>query len=407
MLVLPFMTFLLWSIGLLGSTSAKAQNIAAQHGFNMHLPDAKLKEEKHADKLTFYEEADKDSAKYKEAVKNDPFFGLKGMDTPRHAFIKTDGFPKPDYDPSPLGSGYYRDANEEKVTKKLSELNEALNKSAESGQAKQAGYKQHSTEHAQPDNNEAIERLENMVQAMNKKDTGSDPEMQQLNTVMDKILQAQHPEIVKEKLQQQSEKHKQDVFPVVLNSEADNASALQAKDTVTTLQQPNAFYSLEDNPRQAETQNIIQAVVQETQTLVSGSTVKLRLVNDVYINGILVPKDNFVFGTASLNGERLHIAISSIRYGENILPVALAVYDLDGMPGLFIPGAISRDVAKQSADASIQGLGLTTLDPSFGAQAASAGIEAAKSFISKKVKLVRVTVKAGYQVLLRGNSQNP
>jgi conjugative transposon TraM protein len=406
-LVLPFMTFLLWSIGLLGGTSAKAQDTTAQQGLNMRLPGAKLKEDKHANKLTFYEQADMDSAKYKEALKNDPFFGLKAMDTSRHVGARTSGYPKIDYDPSPLSGSNYRDANEEKVTKKLAELDEALNKSAEASQAKQAGYQQPAKEQPQPYHNEAIERLENMVQAMNQKDTGSGSEMQQLNTVMDKILQAQHPEMVREKLQQQSEKHKQEVFPVVLNSETDNVSALQAKDTVTALPQPNAFYSLEDNPSPAEAQNTIQAVVQETQTLVSGSTVKLRIVNDVYINGMLVPKDNFVFGIASLNGERLHIAISSIRYGENILPVSLAVYDLDGMPGVFIPGAISRDVAKQSADASIQGLGLTTLDPSLSAQAASAGIEAAKSLISKKVKLVKVTVKAGYQVLLKGNPQNP
>jgi hypothetical protein len=45
------------------------------------------------------------------------------------------------------------------------------------------------------------------------------------------------------------------------------------------------------------------------------------------------------------------------------------------------------------------------MDPSLGAQAASAGIQAAKTLISKKVKLVKVTVKAGYQVLLRDNNQ--
>jgi hypothetical protein len=34
-------------------------------------------------------------------------------------------------------------------------------------------------------------------------------------------------------------------------------------------------------------------------------------------------------------------------------------------------------------------------------QAANAGIQAAKSLISKKVKLVKVTVKAGYKILLK------
>jgi len=101
----------------------------------------------------------------------------------------------------------------------------------------------------------------------------------------------------------------------------------------------------------------------------------------------------------------LDIEIGNIRYQNSLFPVQLSVYDMDGMSGIYIPGAITRDVAKQSADRTIQGIGLTTIDPSLGAQAASAGIEAARNMISKKVKLVKVTVKAGYQVLLRDEKQ--
>ena len=72
---------------------------------------------------------------------------------------------------------------------------------------------------------------------------------------------------------------------------------------------PNAFYSLGNLIASNESPNAIEAVVHETQTLVNGSTVKLRLLNDVYINGLLIPKNNFLFGTASLNGERLNIKL--------------------------------------------------------------------------------------------------
>ena len=43
---------------------------------------------------------------------------------------------------------------------------------------------------------------------------------------------------------------------------------------------------------------------------------------------------------------------------------------------------------------------MMSLDPTLTEQVASAGITAAKPF-SVKVKLVKVTVKAGYQVLLK------
>jgi conjugative transposon TraM protein len=118
-----------------------------------------------------------------------------------------------------------------------------------------------------------------------------------------------------------------------------------------------------------------------------------------------VPKGNFLFGQAALNGERLNIKINNIRYQNSLFHVGLSVYDLDGMHGIYIPGAITRDVAKQSADRAIQGFGLTSLDPSLGEQTVSAGIETARNLISKKVKLKKVTVKAGYRVLLKDEKQ--
>ena len=103
----------------------------------------------------------------------------------------------------------------------------------------------------------------------------------------------------------------------------------------------------------------------------------------------VIPKNNFVFGTASLNGERLSIKINSIRCLNALFPVDLSVYDIDGMEGVFIPGAISRDVAKQSSDRAIQNIGYTSLDPTLKVQAATAGIEAAKTLIGKKLKLIK------------------
>ena len=62
-------------------------------------------------------------------------------------------------------------------------------------------------------------------------------------------------------------------------------------------------------------------------------------------------------------------------------------------------------MAKASADRSIQTLGVTSLSDSWGAQAVGVGVEAAKGLFSKKVKLIKVVVKAGYQVLLYDEKQ--
>jgi hypothetical protein len=49
---------------------------------------------------------------------------------------------------------------------------------------------------------------------------------------------------------------------------------------------------------------------------------------------------------------------------------------------------------------------LYSMNNSLGVQAATAGIEAAKGLASKKAKLIKITVKAGYRILLRDANQN-
>ena len=424
LLVLPFMTFLLWSLGLIGVTQSQSQ--AAHKGLNMSLPDAIAAKDSNWNKLSFYEQADKDSANYKSLQKNDPYFGLSSMDGQTDGNDTTSKWNDKayeknhlqfSYDPAPPTLQKNKDANEEKVYKKLAQLNEALNntdKEQDINQNKNLTNNNAPADTEASANTSDVERLENMMKNMQASDNAGDPEMQQINGMLEKILDIQHPERINEKLKQESQQHKDLAFPVLTSNDADNISLLQSKNASFKASsqnnqptQNNAFFSLDSKTSADETtQNVIDAEIPETQIVVSGATVRLRVNNDVYINGILVPKGQFVFGMAALNGERLTIEIKTIRYQNNILPIALSVYDMDGMEGIYMPGAISRDVAKQSADQAIQGMNIATLDPSIGAQAASAGIQAAKSLIGKKTKLVKVTIKAGYRVLLRDENQH-
>ena len=86
----------------------------------------------------------------------------------------------------------------------------------------------------------------------------------------------------------------------------------------------SAFFGLSDESSLSDNDNAIEAVIHENQILVNGAVVKLRLLNDLYINGSLIPKGNFVFGIASLNAERLEVEINSIRYNQSLYPVKLA-----------------------------------------------------------------------------------
>ena len=401
-IILPFLTFLFWSLGLVGSNQVQA---APVRGLNMQVPDAKLKENKSWNKLSFYEQADKDSARYKDAVNNDPFFH-RDNDSLSQTLSNVTNSPL-GYNPLPPD---YEDPNENKVTQKLAQLNAAINNINNDNSLM--------NNHNKTEQDKAsfqakdVDRLEHLLQSINQPDSGTDPETKQLNGMMDKILDIQHPEQVSKKIQQESEKTQKAVFPVVTKQSNSNISLLQNynqaekvenKRTVQ-LRKQNAFYSLDADITTEDKQNVIKAEVQQTQTIVSGSTVKLISATDVYVNGILIPKGTLLYGIASQNGERLNITITSIHYQNNLLPVSLSVYDLDGLEGIYIPGSLSRDAVKQSGSEAVNNIGITSLDPSLGAQAANAGIAAAKSLMNKKVKQVKLTIKAGYRVLLKDNN---
>jgi conjugative transposon TraM protein len=402
-LILPFITLMFWALGG-GSAEAHEENENTKSGFNSALPDANIKDESSLDKLSYYDKAMLDSAKRRDLLKNDPNYqqsnpidpgvvnGATNQLTPHLQGLNT----------SPYNGAAYNDPNEARIYERLNQLNQAINQpSIQNTQEDRLGF---SGSNSLPEKD--VHKLELLMKQIQSGNSTPDPELDQLNGMLDKIMSIQNPALVQEKLKQASEKNKGQVFSVVGGSKKDMFSVLENKHGEAG-QQPgnqNDFYSLDD-PEEKYTQNAIDAVVHETQTIVSGSTVKLRLLNDIYVNGKLIPKDNFVFGTAQLSGERLEISIDGIQFRKSLFPVQLSVVDIDGINGIYIPGAISRDVAKQSTDQAIQDLSFGSMSNSIGIQAAGTGLEAAKSLFSKKIKLIKVTVKAGYKVLLRDENQ--
>jgi conjugative transposon TraM protein len=186
-------------------------------------------------------------------------------------------------------------------------------------------------------------------------------------------------------------------------------ASISLLDTIEEENNGVGFYGLDDKSLPREN-NAVEAVIHQDQTIVSGAIIKMRLLNDIYINNVLIGKGSFIYGKSSINGERLLIEIKSIKSGSSIYPVNLEVYDMDGLAGIYIPGAITRDAAKRSYENSLQSVDIGSYDPSVKAKITSAGIDAAKTILSKKARQVKVFVKAGYRILLRekniSNSSN-
>jgi len=196
-------------------------------------------------------------------------------------------------------------------------------------------------------------------------DTVGDARIGRLNEMLEKVIRIQHPEAAR----------------------LATASVLSARTDEVLPADSGA--------------NVIMAVVADDQTLVAGTTIALRITDSIRVNGALFEAGQLVYGTVSISNDRLLVHVAALREGRRLYTTDLQVYDLDGIAGIHIPGVLSRDVAKQSADQGVASLNVLTADPSLGAQAASAGIQTVKSFASRKVRQVRVSVPAGYQVLLR------
>ena len=156
---------------------------------------------------------------------------------------------------------------------------------------------------------------------------------------------------------------------------------------------------------EAAGKNTIAACVQGDQTITDGQTVRLRLLEPMRVSGRTIPRNTPLVGMARLQGERLEIGIISLDHQGNIIPVELAVYDSDGQAGIFVPGSMETDAAKEIGANMGSSLGSSiNISTDAGAQLASdlgkGVIQGVSQYISKKMRTVRVHLKSGYRVLL-------
>lgn len=394
LICLPFVSLAFWALGG-GHVSDQTQTEAA--GLLLNLPDSKLKAEDPTDKLRFYEEAEKDSLQLEEWMRTDPYYRqrLDSNNRSAHELSMLTQKTASNHHYQLNNSPYSKQSTntEDELMHKLALLQEQLQPvPAPEGPSSSSDNKK---ENPFPSE---VDRLQLIMQQM--QNNGQDnSEMKAIEGTLEKILDIQHPERMKEKLKQQSTKQRHVVFPVTATKKTPATSLLDNNTNEEQFQV--GFFGIDETNKEEEESTAIEAVVHTTQTLVNGSVIQMRITGDIFINGILIPKGTNVNGKVSLNDERLEIKISSLRYGKHIFPVELEVFDMDGMTGIYIPGAISRDVAKESAQNSLQQMDILTLDPSFRAQAATAGVNTLKQLLGRKVKVVKVVVKEGHRLLLR------
>jgi hypothetical protein len=353
LVLLPFLTLFFWAMGGGKVDQTSAKDVSA-NGLNSKLPDAKLKDNSTLNKMSYYASAALDSDKLRQQMKSDPYYRkANDIDTVSFHFPKsptalTGGGIGHQLQASKLiGSSDQSSTNAAKVYQQLTALQSAISKPAAQPTTPSALYTGNSP--ASP------------VRPLKMPAAAEDPELKQMNGLLERILDIEHPErVVKKNISHQD----------------------------TSTQRFKA----------------IPAVIDGTQKITQGTVVRIKLLDTVTLGGQLIPKGQLLYGSGALYNQRLTLNLKILHRGYNIVPIDLTVYDMnDGLEGICVPEAITGDAVKDGAASGVEGMEFMSLDQSMGAQAASAGINAAKGLFSKKVKRIKAKLKNGHPLLLRVN----
>ena len=149
----------------------------------------------------------------------------------------------------------------------------------------------------------------------------------------------------------------------------------------------------------------VRACVASTQVIRAGSTVQLRLLEAVRIDGVTIPRNTPLYSLATISGMRLQVTVSSVEYGGRIFAVEAVAYDLDGQPGLNVPNSRERTALKEALASVGQTAGTSVnVTRSAGQQVLSelarGGLQASSQYVAGKLREVKITLKANHQLLL-------
>ena len=172
-----------------------------------------------------------------------------------------------------------------------------------------------------------------------------------------------------------------------------------------TLDESYVRTMLDEYAKDAVSEKTQPSVTEGTTTVTDGKEVPLRLTESMRAGGVLIPANTVLTGTARIDGERMMITVSAVQYRGSVIPVELLVYDMDGGEGISVPASDEISAVKEIAANAGSGLGSSiTMTDDAGTQLLSdlgrSVIQGTAQYVGQKKRQVKVTLKAGYRVLL-------
>lgn len=177
--------------------------------------------------------------------------------------------------------------------------------------------------------------------------------------------------------------------------------------TVVKAKRPSSSYfnTLAENEPEP---SLIKAIIDEDIKAVDGSRVRLRLLDDVEINDVFLPKGSYLYAIMSGFGQqRVKGTVKSLMVNDDLVKVNLTIYDTDGMEGLYVPNSSFRETAKDIAGGALDNSMTLNSNTSgmdnvtqWGWNAIQNAYQKTSSAISKAIKKNKVKLKYGTCVYL-------
>ena len=291
---------------------------------------------------------------------------------------------------------------ESEEAKKLAEMQEQLQKSAQKGKDLNNGTPMTEDERialSQQREKEAMEELNRaLAQARLQGQAATSPTPQSQEEQAQQSQQAQQTQQPSGgKVEGKVEINERSVKAI---DEDEEAQEVVKKVKVTS----DYFNTLCENEPEKK---LIKAIIDENVKAVDGSRVRLRLLDDIEINETVVPKGSYIYAIMSgFGSQRVKGSVKSILVDDELIKVSLSIYDTDGLEGLYVPGSAFRETSKDVASGAMSGnmnMGTTSSNNSlsqWGMQAITNAYQKTSNAISKAIKKNSAKLKYGTFVYL-------
>lgn len=165
------------------------------------------------------------------------------------------------------------------------------------------------------------------------------------------------------------------------------------------------FNTLSDNTQES---HLINAIVDEEIKVVDGSRVRLRVLDEIEIDGITLKKGSYMYAIMSgFSQQRIQGTVKSVMIGDDIIKINLSIYDTDGLEGLYVPASSFRETAQDVGSSALSnnmsfnnGMSSGNSVTQWAMQGLQNAYQRTSNAIAKAIKKNKVRVKYGTRVYL-------